>query len=462
MVMKCSEGSEIIADRYEPCALMGASQTIAGIIGSATVLHAPGGCNITAVHLRSDQVPDGTYTPVISSGLLASDYITGGKDILIKTIRDVFYERMKGTKLEAIWIVCGCATAIIGDDIIGAAHQVEREAGIKVIAVDCPGFSGGFSKGAENVYNAIIDNFVSRTNGEQKGINLVGPNLMGSKNWPNDLPEMIRLLESADIKVNLVLSHNTKYEDLPKFSQAEANYILTYEEMPDFQRRSQELNIECWGQDLVLPIGVANTEEWFLKVAEKFGDVEKARQQMRKDTERIMRILKGNYNASWMLSFLSAKQAGVYGFTSFASSFARYLFYDLNVKPRVIALVGSTKASIESAKKLLEDMASYLDFEVLENPTYYEYGKKLKEAKVDFSIGQRQDKALSEGLGITHRSLGGFYFWNQFNFYPSPYFGIMGTLTLLSEMSELVEDTFYEKDVWKQRAYKSREEKNKE
>ncbi len=460
MSMECTQKVPEYTDKFQPCTLMGAVQAAAGVRNAPIALHAPLGCNITATHLRNDMIPDGSYSGIVSSGLMPSDCITGGKYGLITTLRDMVGMKMvKVGKPELIWVATGCSTSIIGDDITGAAHQVEEETGIKIIALDTPGFKGSFYRGAEIVYNALLDNFVTETQGKQEGVNLVGPNLMGSKNWPYDLMEIKRLLEAADIKVNAILTHDTPMDDIRKFGEARANYLLTSEDLPDFTRRSQRLNQRVWGKDVILPLGIANTEEWYLKVAEEFGDVDKAKKQMEEDMERVKRILYNNYNASWALSFLSAKQAGVYGFAPFAAAMARYLFYDLNIRPKVIALNGESPEAIKTAEGLLEPLTEYLDFEVLENPSYQVYGKKMVEVGCDFSIGQRADKPLSEGLGIPQNALGGFYFWSQFNFVPWPYMGILGSLNLLSEMTKLMEETFYEKGVWKGRRYLNREEK---
>lgn len=459
MSMQCIEAPEAIKDKYEPCALMGAATTIAGIRDTATVLHAPGGCNTAAVHLRAGQVHDAFYVPVVSTGLQPLDYISGGKSILIRTIRDVAQGAMAQVKKpKVIWVVTGCATSIIGDDIIGAARMVEEETGIKVIALDTPGFVGGASTGAERVFTAILDHFVQKSSGPQKGLTVVGPHLMGSKNWPNDIKEVRRLLEAADIEVKCVLTHNTSLSDLQGIGESQACLMLTSEDMPNLQDKTKNFNLSLWGQDVVLPLGVANTEEWFLKVAEDFGNVEKAKQTMRQDMDRVKAILKGNYNASWILNFLFGKYASVIAPAPFAAALARYLYYDLNVKPKVVALLSSTQIAIDRAKAVLKELAHEIDIEVMENPTYYRYGLEIQKAGVDFSIGMRQDRVLTEGLDIPHASLAGTYFFNQFNFVPYPYMGILGSLNLLSEMARLVEDAFSEKEAWKVRAYKPRHE----
>ena len=90
-----------------------------------------------------------------------------------------------------------------------------------------------------------------------------------------------------------------------------------------------------------------------------------------------------------------------------------------------------------------------MDFTVLENPTYYQLGEAVREANVDFVIGSMQDKPLFKGLGIAHLSIGGFYYFNNYNFVPWPLVGVKGSLRLISEISKVVDEAFYETEAWK-------------
>lgn len=442
------------ADRIQPGAFIGSTLVAGGVPNTIIVYHGVSGCNIMATHYRADLIPDGCYVPIVATGITESDSIHGGNEKLLRTLRDAILGSKR--KPELVWVFTSDATSIVGDDIQGVSKKVEEEMGIKIIPIDNPGFKGGHIKGADLALASIYDQIVEANGAAKGGMNLVCPYFMGSKNWPNDIEEMVRLLEAADVKVNMILTRNTPLSKLKRAGDARLNYMLCPEEMPDFERRASMLGQTIWGGSLVLPLGLANTEEWYLAVAAESGDVDKAKAQMERDMERVDRIMKNNYNFSWMAGILAGKRAGVIGFAPFAAALARYLFYDLNVRPAVIALWAETPSALKAAEKLLEPLEEYLDFEVLENPSYYFFGKKLQDEKVDFAIGANQDKSLCEGMGVPHLSLGGFYFYNQFNFVPWPYFGVLGTLNLFSEMSRLVENAFYEKRMWEAYAYKPR------
>ena len=435
-MMNIVEPVEEYLDRYEVGAMAGATKAVSGIRGAFVIAHGVQGCTATANHLRSGGpvvAEDSEHImPFVSTGVGMVESVHGRNiDLILRWGRRL--TKPLGKKAELGFIFTGCCGSIIEDDTGRAAALLSEEIGAPVIDIDTAGFIGGFNRGAELTWCAVLDKFCTNSQ-EKRGINLVGPQLMGSKNWPNDLREIKRLLKAADIELNQVLFQDISVGQLPEISRAKANYLLCGEDFSQFEEKSEDLGMECWGQDLVLPIGIHNTEEWYLTIAQKFGNPDKAKSQLKEDMDRIKKILRFNYNATWALSALATKRVSILGYAPFAAAMARFLFYDLNMRPVVIGLLGETPDSIERAEKLLEPMNEFLDFEVLENPVYLAYGEKIKEAKVDFNIGMQPEVQFIEDLGIPHCCLGGFYFYSQWNFVPWPYFGILGVLNLLSEL----------------------------
>lgn len=442
-------------DRFYPGPMVGTELAIAGVKGAYTILHMIEGCASMVNFLRTDQIPDGCYSPVLETGLQTNDVVMGGNEGLIEAaLRQAF----SSPRTEIAFVLSNCATSIIADDMKGAARRSVKSQGKPVVAIDTAGFLGGMVTGVDSVLTPLARMYAATTP-DRAGLNLVAPFLMGSKNWPNDLEEMGRLLAAADVPVQVTLTHNTSLPDLERIGWAEANYVLCGDPLPEFDQHCQSIGLPRWGSDLVLPLGMHNTEEWYLEIASRFGNVEKAKAQLRNDWARVRRILGLNYNASWALIGFSNKRVGVLGFAPFAAALARSLFYDFNMRPKVVGLVAETRGGLDAAIKLLEPMSSLLDFEVLENPSYLLYGERLQEAEVVMSIGQAQDRQLSEGLSIPHLALGGFYFFNQFNFVPWPYFGVLGVLNLVSELWKLTDEVLTDKEPWRSHHFRPRGEK---
>ena len=443
-------------DKFQPGAFVGTVLFAGGVLDSVVVYHGISGCNAMAQHLRGDQIPNGGYVPVIPTGFLETETIMGGASKLERTLRTIATgkpKRLVGKPPSCVWICLSDAPAVGGDDIDGVAKRMSAETGLTILPVDNPGYKGGVARGTELALTKLLDEVVKPADGPQAGINLVAPFLMGSANWPFDIDYLVELLEAAEVKVNLVLSRNLAFSDLKRFSSAEANYLLTYDEMPDFVRKSDAIGVPTWDEPLPLPYGVGNTEEWYLALAKRFGNVEKAKARLVSEMADVQRLLARNYNFSWMASFVSDKYAAVCGPAPFAAALTRYLFHDLNIRVKVVGLWSETPQGIEKAKALLEPLSDSLDFTVLEDPTYYQLGEAVKKANVDFVIGSMQDKPLFKGLGFAHLNLAGFYYFNNYNFVPWPLAGVKGSLRLFSEVCRVVEDAFYETEAWKKLAF---------
>lgn len=432
------------ADKYNVCVLMGAAKAATGVPDTMVINHGIGGCRMAMEHLRSDNVPDGLFTPIISTAPdQASVIYGGGKKLDVTLERAAADAKKRKTPLKLLWIFTSCATSMIGDDIVSAAKKFEEKHGIKVIPIDTPGFLGGEQKGHEKVFCALVENFARKdTPKSPHALNILAPHLIGSKFWPWDHQEMVRMLEAAGIDVNITFAYKTPVEKYGAFGAAAANYNLSGEEYKEFSALSSEYGVDMWGDDLVYPIGIANTEEWYLKIAERFGDVEKAKVRMKEDMRRVEKRIRGDYNASWFLSDISGRHIGILGEAKHAASLARCMFYDFNCYPVAVGLCGETQAAIDNGKKILESLKPYCDIEVYEDPTFFEWGNALKKAEVDFAIGSRYDLRLVKGIGIPHVSFGKNYFFNNYNFIPWPSFGIQGVLTIMTELAK-----FYEEDL---------------
>lgn len=448
VMLRIAKKLTAIQDKFELGVLDGFVLAATSVRDSVVVYHGPRGCSMTLEHIRGDNCPDGCNVPIVSTSVEEGEVIHGDSGKMKAALRkgaDVAQKR----GLRFAWFVDNCATSMIADDMDGVAGSVAEEAGIPIIVADTPRFLGGPCRGGQMASALFLEQFASPTT-KNGSLNLLGPHFMGSKSWPWDVREMLRLLQAAEVPVNTTLTFLNTVEDGEGFGRAQAAYPLFNEDVsPELAGQLDRLGVETWGSDLPLPIGITNTEEWYIALAERFGNVEKAKEQLHADMERVKSRLRGDYNASWVFHDISSKQVGIYGTAPFATALARSLYYDFNAVPRVVALIAETEGAFQRSLNLLADMGKYVDVEVLQNPTYFEYGNALKRASVDFAIGQAQDHILVEGLDIPQISLGGLGFMNNYSFVPWPQYGILGTLQLLSELARALEAHKYEKEGWK-------------
>ena len=471
-------------DLMRPGSFVGSTLTASGIKNTLIIFHGISGCNIEATHFRSDQIPGGSYVPVIPTGLNEADCIQGGNEKLLSTLRTSINQAIARNKTpEIVFLLTSDAISIVGDDIKTAAKVVEEETGVKIIALDTPGFAGGLVHGTDAVLAELLnkcrdivilsdqrecenlsgignhlDSHTPATPSLRMttgSINLIAPHLIGSKNWTNDTDEIIRLLQGADIQVNLNLCRNFDLKELSKFAEAKYNYVLSSEKLGNFEKICSDLNSDMVKENLPLPIGVANTEEWLLKFAQKLGSVEKAKEILVQDQKFVQKQLRFNYNFSWMSTLMYGKRCGILAHAKFGASLARCMLWDFGIVPKVIGLIAETDKAMDEAIELLKEIENQAEFTVLINPSYFDYGNHLKQAEVDFAIGSIQDKPLCIGHKIPHLSLAGFNFFNQYNFIPFPNFGIRGVLGLMTELSIVMEEAFYLKNMISSNNYES-------
>src|SRR3990172_757529 len=423
------------------------------------IFHGVSGCRVAMEHIRTDNIPEGQTIGILNTAPLESNIIQGGTQLIEKTCRyaeDTYFTKKKP---KAVFFFTSCATSINQDGVGIQAEMFEQKTGIKAIYVDTPNFLGREATGLDLLYRALLDH-VAKDNVEKmpRSINIAGVHLIGSKNFKWDIREMVRLIELLGIKVNCILTLDTPFETIENFWSAEATYMLTGEELPEFFDACKAKGMEIFGRDWVLPYGLANTEELYLKFGEKFNAVDKAKDVLRKEMKELRSRTIGDYNFTWMMSDPSSKRASVIAYAPFAAAMTRYLYYDLNVSVVAVGLLSETPEAVDYAVEQVEGMGEYIDFEVFDNPTNFAFAEVSKKGMVDFTIGRRYDRTLFEGMGITSLPLCGRYFMNQYCFIPWPWTGVKGVLGLQSEIAKVVEamrDNAYRKN-WELTGYQNR------
>lgn len=444
-------------EMYEPSAMMGAVLALSGIKGVEIAFHGPGGCYTIATHIRTDQAPLGVYSEMRPSGITEDNLVMGTSEEKLRQLLK-FIKADTRVKPSLLAIVNTDATAITGDDIAGQARRFEEESGVPSIAVDAPGMKGWDVIGYDLSYKALLSKFAGKDGVEKKenSVNLIAPYMLSSQNWIFDLEGIKNLLKKIDIDVNCILTRNTTLQDLERFSAAKLNLMLTNEDLPLFDKETERLGVPNFGAELPLPYGLQNTEEWYLAVANQLGKTEKAQEVLREASKATKGVLSFNYTFTWLANLVMQKRAAIIGRSAFAASIARFLFYDMDAYPTIVALQGATHQSLDKAKKLLEPVEKDgYPVKILENPPYIEFARAIKEEGVDFVIGSRIEKTLVEGMNFPHLSLGSAFYFQSFRFVPYPYVGYEGALYLIQELALVMADMFHEKDIWRRMLYEN-------
>lgn len=448
-------GNETLCqDSPQFCALGGASNVFTGIRGAGVLLHSSSGCAWITRWVRSDHVL-ASYAPVIASSLFEKDIIFGGKDKLKSSISWT----LENWRLRLLCVINGCTGSLINDPVDAISAEMEKKYQVPIVFVDSAGFKGLSATGADDAFFALLKK-LARDEVEKDGftVNLIAPQLMGSSNWVYDLAEIRRLLERLDLKINCVLTHGTRIEEVEQFNRAATDIYLTYEVFPQLADYEDMHQIRRVGASLPLPVGVANTEEWYLGLATEFDKLDQA-EEILKDERKQLKPLKYHYNGSWLTTWLSNKRAAVIGPATWAAAMARCLYFDFAVVPAVIGLFAETPEAFESARASLGELAGYCNPVIMDNPLYIQATDVVVKNSVEFAIGQTQEKSLLGSVGIPHLSLAGQQtVLGAFNFMPYPSMGLKGIPYLLTMFGRLLEESFHEPEKWQATRFKPREE----
>lgn len=448
----CYDDELAFYERYELCKNPGAIMAAAGVRKALINFAGAGGCDTLARNVRTDQSVDASYAKICSWTHSQDDVVFGTGGAKIQGALEYELDRAKPGAFDIGFIVAACAPSMVGDDIEGIAHGLQEKYGIPMIACDGAGFRGSYVDGADDIYAQLIGKIAKEAAPEAGRVNLVGPHLVGSKNWKNDLEEIKRLLQALGLTINCVLTNDTPLSDIQGFFRAEASIMLSFEELPRFKKACAGRSTRIIGQELLPPYGSVNTEQWLQAIAGELG-VEKGKVDslLGEDYRRVARILSGNYNSSWVLQGLLNRYAAILAPASFGAALARSLLYDFHIFPKVVALYYTSPEAFERAKKCLGELEG--DITVLGNPNRLDVADLAMQKNVDFALGQRSDRQMFESIGITHLPLAFPYYFNQFCFIPWPYAGIRGTLNLVSELATLFNELTHEKGKWRYYPY---------
>lgn len=366
--------------------------------GAVTVQHSPIGCGAGQV-LYNSLYRNGLSArglPVenlhlISTNLREKDMVYGGIEKLENSVR----EAKRRHNPRAIFIATSCATGIIGDDVDGAASQLEQELGIPVIPLHCEGFkSKHWSTGFDATQHGIIRQLVRRNPKKQKDlVNVI--NL-----WGSDV--FTPMLKELGLRVNYVVDMAT-VEDLEQLSEAAATVSHCYT-LATYMAQALEQEFGVPEIKAPQPYGTIGTDTWLRELAKVTHREKLAEVYIAKEHARI----------APRLEQLREKLKGVKGFIATGSAYAHAIIgvlRELNVEVDTSLLFhhdpvyDSQDPKQDSLAHLVDN---YGDVNIaIGNRQQYQFYALLKRVKPDFIIIRHNGLApLASKLGIPSIPLG--------------------------------------------------------
>ncbi len=211
------------------CALHGALQVIEAIEGAVPVIHSTAGCGaqhflgVNRLNAGSDSFGG---PPVASSNISEKHVVFGGSSRLREQLKNT----VKIVEGDLYFIVTGCSTEMVGDDI-PAMNKEGRDQDFQVIYANTPGFRGDVHQGYQLAVKALIEQLPTLGKAvppKVEGlVNILGIIPHQDPFWAGNLEELGRLLEGIGLKANLLFGYDQGVSAWQKLPDAALNVVLS-------------------------------------------------------------------------------------------------------------------------------------------------------------------------------------------------------------------------------------------
>jgi len=367
---------------YEGPPHVGAIRVATAMQGLHYVLHAPQGdtyANLLFTMIeRLPRRPPVTYTTFQARDL------GGDTAELFKSAAREAYERFQP---QAMIVGASCTAELIQDDPGGLARALELP--IPVIPLELPAYQKKENWGAsETFYQLVRTLALPRTQPRpahaRPTCNVLGPTALGFRHR-DDLCEILGLLQSLGIAVNVVAPLNATPQDLTRLGEADFNVVL----YPEVAREAAGWLGRQFQQPSTrtIPIGALATREFIAEVAALAGvevphgiETEASRAPW--------------YARSVDATYLTGKRVFVFGDATHAIAAARVAAQEFGFK-----VVGLGCYSREFARDVREAAASY-GVEPLICDDYLDIEAAIAAAHPDLVLGTQMERHIAKRLGL--------------------------------------------------------------
>ena len=347
--------------RYK-CAL-GAMQSVQAITRALPILHAGPGC---AQKLSEGIGSSGYFSPNIfpCTSINEKDVVFGGTKKLESTIENA----LKVIDADLYVVLTRCIPEIVGDDSGEVVSRFE-ESEKPVIYAPTAGFKGNNFKGHEQVVNAIIDQYLKKSDKKQKGlVNIWADVPYQDLFWLGNLRELEKLVAELGLTPNTIFGYNRGIENINKIPEAEFNLLVS----PWVGLSSVKKLEKKFGTPYLhyktLPIGATETSK-FLREIGKFTGVEEAKvEAVIKEHEDYFYYLIERYADLFLENRVINKQFTVVADAQYSLAITKFLVNDIGLTPAKQFVVDDTPANYresiaEEFKKLNFNIEADVSFE---------------------------------------------------------------------------------------------------
>lgn len=321
--------------RYK-CAL-GAMQTVQAISRALPILHSGPGC---AQKLSESVGSSGYFSPNIfpCTSINEKDVVFGGVKKLDSTIDNA----LKVIDADLYVVLTGCIPEIVGDDSGEVVSRYE-DADKPVIYAPTAGFKGNNYKGHEQVVDAIIEQYLKKSDKKQKGlVNIWADVPYQDLFWLGNLRELEKLISELGLTPNTIFGYKRGIENINKIPEAEFNLLVSpWVGLSNVKKMERKFGTPYLHYP-TLPIGATETSK-FLREVGKFAGVDEAKvEAVIKEHEDYYYYLIERYADLFLENRVINKQFTVVADAQYTLGITKFLANDLGLVPAKQFVVDDT------------------------------------------------------------------------------------------------------------------------
>ena len=381
--------------RYK-CAL-GAMQTVQAINRALPILHSGPGC---AQKLSEQTGSSGYFSPNIfpCTSINEKDVVFGGEKKLDSTIENA----LKVVDADLYVVLTGCIPEIVGDDT-GKVVSRYADSEKPVIYAQTAGFKGNNYKGHEQVIDAIVDQYLKKSETKQKGlVNIWADVPYQDLFWLGNIRELEKLVSELGLVPNTIFGYKRGIDNIKKIPEAEFNLLVSpwvgLSSMKKMERKLGIPYLHCQ----TLPIGATETSKFLREVGKFAGVPEEKVESVIKEHEDYYYYLIERYADLFLENRVINKQFTVVADAQYSLGITKFLVNDLGLIPAKQFVVDDTpKAYRASITKEFKNLNFGIEAEVSFDADGYKIHEEIKNHDYHgypLVLGGYYEKELTENL----------------------------------------------------------------
>lgn len=327
------------------------------------ILHSGPGC---AQKLSESTGSSGYFSPNIfpCTSINEKDVVFGG----VKKLNSTIENALKVIDADLYVVLTGCIPEIVGDDSGEVVSRFE-DADKPVIYAPTAGFKGNNYKGHEQVVDAIIDQYLKKSDKKQKGlVNIWADVPYQDLFWLGNIRELEKLIRELGLTPNTIFGFKRGIENINKIPEAEFNLLVSpWVGLGNMKKMERKLGIPYFHYP-TLPIGATETSK-FLRAVGEFAGVDKEKvEEVIKEHEDYYYYLIERYADLFLENRVINKQFTVIADAQYSLGITKFLVNDLGLVPAKQFVVDDTPKTYrdriaEEFKKLNFGLEAEVSFE---------------------------------------------------------------------------------------------------